>query len=332
MSLVKVSIIIPVYNVEKYIEACLNSVFSQSYKNIECVIVNDVTPDGSMNVVKSLLDGYKGDITFKVIDHEQNSGLSAARNTGIENSTGDYLFFLDSDDTLPHDAISELIKPISRYHYDFVIGEMETIGVESNFKFSALKKTESYNNNEIFTDYLNETWHVMACNKLISSTVIRENSLYFMPGVLHEDELWTFRLATVAKSMKYIKSNTYNYIIHESSITQTYSLRKFNDLVQILTEYKELLLNEDQKTIIRENLFIERRSMRLVINMILHGIDNKHIYDSIKKFNQTYNFKFQNYFHKYSLKGLKFIFPLIINKKISVLTLRVLCKFHNFKH
>ena len=88
-----VSIIIPIYNVEKYVAECLNSVISQTYDHskIECIIVDDCTPDRSMDVVNKIIGEYKGEMTFITHRHKENEGLSAARNTGISIATGEYL-------------------------------------------------------------------------------------------------------------------------------------------------------------------------------------------------------------------------------------------------
>ena len=102
-----VSIIIPVYKVEKYITRCIQSIMNQSCKNIqiECIIIDDCTPDASIDIVNGVLSGYKGDVKFIILRHEKNSGLSAARNTGIKASTGRYLMFVDSDDYITDDAV-----------------------------------------------------------------------------------------------------------------------------------------------------------------------------------------------------------------------------------
>lgn len=105
-----ISIIIPVYNVEEYIERCILSVCKQSMNNIsvECILVNDNSPDKSIDKAKSLIESYSGEIMFKIVTHDQNQGLSSARNTGMKNATGKYLFFLDSDDFLEDMCIQEL--------------------------------------------------------------------------------------------------------------------------------------------------------------------------------------------------------------------------------
>ena len=94
-----VSVIIPVYQVSDYIERCLNSVMSQTYKNIECVLVDDVTKDDSVEKCERLIESYHGSMQFKILHHEVNRGLSAARNTGTDAATGEYIYFLDSGRT-----------------------------------------------------------------------------------------------------------------------------------------------------------------------------------------------------------------------------------------
>ena len=97
--MLKVSIIVPVYNVAPYITRCLNSIYNQSYPNIEVIIIDDCGTDNSMTIINSYLTSEQHAIT-KVIHHHQNQGISSARNTGINNANGEYLYFIDSDDYL----------------------------------------------------------------------------------------------------------------------------------------------------------------------------------------------------------------------------------------
>jgi glycosyltransferase involved in cell wall biosynthesis len=93
-----ISIIVPVYNGETYLDRCFSSITRQSYKNIECLFVDDGSKDTSYKKLSEFTMNYSGNITFRIIRHEENKGLSAARNTGILNATGEYLYFLDADD------------------------------------------------------------------------------------------------------------------------------------------------------------------------------------------------------------------------------------------
>ncbi len=105
----KISIIVPVYNVERYIEECLKSVMEQNFGGaLECIVVDDCGSDSSMAVVERLTGAYTGPIEFRIISHDRNRGLSAARNSGIRAASGDYVSFLDSDDRLLPGAIAAM--------------------------------------------------------------------------------------------------------------------------------------------------------------------------------------------------------------------------------
>lgn len=114
-----VSIVVPVYNVESYIEECLQSVCSQTYENLEIICVDDVGNDRSMDVVRSFA---VKDCRIKIIEHDKNKGLAEARNTGLEHVSGDYVFFLDSDDWLVDDAIEKLLSSAMTNNADVVVG------------------------------------------------------------------------------------------------------------------------------------------------------------------------------------------------------------------
>lgn len=108
-----VSIIIPVYNVAPYIEACLKSVMRQTYGGqMECIIVDDCGTDDSIAIAERMTAAYQGPIQFRMLHHDRNRGLSAARNMGTNAATGDYIYYLDSDDEITTDCIERLMKPI----------------------------------------------------------------------------------------------------------------------------------------------------------------------------------------------------------------------------
>lgn len=121
----KVSIIIPVYKTEKYIKRCIESVLIQETEeiDIECIIVDDCTPDKSIDIIQQHLNDYEGNIHFVFLKHQYNQGLSCARNTGFEASSGDYIFFLDSDDCLEQNCFKHFCEVINKYpEADLIIG------------------------------------------------------------------------------------------------------------------------------------------------------------------------------------------------------------------
>lgn len=282
----KVSIIIPIYNVAPYIEACIQSVFHQTYKDIEVIIIDDCGTDNSMEIVERIASTYKGKISIKILHHDQNKGLSAARNTGIKKATGEYIFFLDSDDLLPNDAIQNLVYQTTKHpNIDFVIGEIKTTGAE-NRSYPLLSDTYLESNEKILKDYLLFKWNVMACNKLIKREFIITNKLYFKEGLYHEDLDFSFRLALSANSMACSKTVTYLYLIRANSITTHKSLKNYNDNSWIIRNNLDLLYQNKQKLssfiisfyaietiyafnlslILEKNPSINRQDKKLIIN------------------------------------------------------------------
>lgn len=213
-----ISIIIPVYNVEKYIAECLDSVVAQTYKgDIECIIVNDCTPDNSMSVVKDFIDSYSGNIAFSVINHAQNRGLSAARNTGINAAKGDYIYLLDSDDLITPDCIELLAAPLEYKEYEMVIADIVTFGDERYCPRLELSRGE-YLLDEIIESYMKRLFFPMAVNKLCNRSFLLNNGILFKEGILHEDDLWSFILAYRMRSMYVVNKESYRYRIHGHSI------------------------------------------------------------------------------------------------------------------
>ena len=216
----KISVVIPVYNVAPYIEACLQSVMNQDWQGgLECILVDDCGTDDSMAIVERLLQSYTGDISFKMLHHEQNRGLSAARNTGIDAATGDYVYFLDSDDEITPDCISRLAAPLQQRDYDFVVGDYEIIGSKIPMDPLRLKDGAVLEGEEVLSAYRVKDWYLMSVNKLYLLSFLNRYHLRFREGIIHEDELWSFQIACMAKSAYAVGHVTYLYKVREGSIT-----------------------------------------------------------------------------------------------------------------
>lgn len=228
-----ISVIIPVYKVELFIERCLNSIINQTYtEGVECIIIDDCTPDRSMEIAKGLIADYKGKINFKLLYHEQNKGLSASRNTGVRTAEGEWLYFLDSDDELMPCCLEKMIGMAEKYHPDFIIGGIKVIG--SKVVFPILSDVFISDGEKIATDYFLGKWNTMACNKLIKKEFFIRNKLFFGEGLLHEDMLFSCALAVYASSMCCVKEETYLYKVRKSgSITSELGARNYRDMVKI---------------------------------------------------------------------------------------------------
>jgi len=212
----KVSIIIPVYNVEPYIEECVQSVMRQTYGGmIECILVDDCGTDKSVEVAEQLIKDYRGSIEFRVLHHEHNRGLSAARNTGIDIASGEYVYFLDSDDWVSDDCIEKLVKPLASEPYDFVIGHYDRKGND----YLVTCPEGAYYRNRLKMMDKKSGFPVSACNKLFRKTFLIDNQLLFEVGRVFEDSLFSFDLSCVERKYYVVNSITYYYRWRDGSIS-----------------------------------------------------------------------------------------------------------------
>lgn len=216
----KISVIIPIYNVEDYLEQCVESILNQTYTNLEIILVNDGSTDSSGEIC----DRYKNiDKRIKVI-HKENGGLSDARNYGIEASTGDYIAFLDSDDWADKNLYMTLYKNIKKNHADISICNFKKYYSDKDIEKQELNEVKCYSNIEALERlYCNDAViMVVAWNKLYKRKVIGD--LRFPVGKIHEDEYLTPMIIYNANKISYINNELIYYRQRENSITN----KKFN--------------------------------------------------------------------------------------------------------
>lgn len=230
----KISIIIPIYNVHDYVERCLDSVICQECEDfdVECILVDDCTPDDSMDVVERKLRNYAGKIDFVVVNHLDNKGLSASRNTGVQHAKGDFVFFLDSDDKLEVGAFEYMVNAVKK---DGVrISDVDII-IGNTFICKDGKPSMSYKEyNPFFLDNSDETalrsmlnrdlYHI-ACNKLVKRELILKHNVFFKEGIIDEDMLWSYLVFYYAKGVWVVPQITYIYEDNPGSIMNTSSER-----------------------------------------------------------------------------------------------------------
>ena len=216
----KISVVIPVYNVEDYIEECLQSVLRQTHADLEVILVDDCGMDASMAKAEALLRAYDGSAAVRILRHSVNRGLSASRNTGMKAAAGDAVFFLDSDDYLAPQCLELLSESMNRNRADMTLGGVELVGKSVEFPWKDITFGEVLKGEQIFRSYLQRKWYVMAWNKLVRKDFLLGNRLFFLEGETHEDEAWSFDLALCARTISAVYETTLYYRIREGSITQ----------------------------------------------------------------------------------------------------------------
>lgn len=243
-----ISINIPIFKCEKYILRCLDSVKNQVYKNLEIILVNDCTPDGSMAIVQNFLNTHP-DLNIKVIEHQENSGLSVVRNTGIVASSGKYIYFLDSDDEITRDCIDVLVKNALRTDAQIIVAQNRWINTFDNttkdFGFPTTASKKYYDNNlEIFSVYSDGGFPSVSWNKLINREFVINNSVFFVPGLFAQDELWFFHLLLKTDTLSIIDDITYLYYLHGESVIFNRKKKNFENFLTILENFTQSYKDE----------------------------------------------------------------------------------------
>ncbi|MBR1503840.1 MAG: glycosyltransferase family 2 protein [Prevotella sp.] len=226
----KVSIIIPVYNVAPYIKRCLDSVAAQTYTgDMECLLIDDCGTDDSIKIAKQWIEGYNGNIRFTIFYHSTNQGLSAARNTGIEIASGDYIYFLDSDDAITPDCIQILSNLAVKYpDADLVLGNTVKGGKELVSSHFLAKAPLYVDKRSQMDNTLLCTTCVTAWNRLVKRSFIIQHAIWFPVGIVHEDVYWLFFLAKHTHKATFTNVGTYCYYANENSVMHSLSDANMN--------------------------------------------------------------------------------------------------------
>ena len=223
MNLPLISIIIPVYNVGKYIDRCLLSVYNQSYSNIEILLIDDQGNDNSLNIINKHIEQCVS-TSIRLIHHDENRGLAAARNTGIVHALGKYIYFLDGDDEITSDCIEKLVALAQNSGAELVQGNFRSEpdnwhGSVMNIKL--LSAIENYKNKIGMLFLSRNIIPVMACNRLILREFLLKYKLFYREGIVHEDEYWNFTAVDYLKKLLVCKDFTYIYHKNNESISQS---------------------------------------------------------------------------------------------------------------
>ena len=210
----KVSVIVPIYNVEKYLEKCINSLLSQTLEDIQIILVNDGSKDNSGNIAKECEKNNKNRIIYV---EKENGGLSDARNYGLKYATGDFIAFLDSDDYIEKNAYEEMYNKAIEENADYV--ECDFIWEFPNK--IRVDKQYPYKNKKEMLSFV----RVVAWNKLIKRQLITDNNLEFPKGLRYEDVEFTYKLIPFINKFAYVDKPFIHYVQREGSIANVQNER-----------------------------------------------------------------------------------------------------------
>lgn len=224
----KISVIIPFYNVEKYLDKCLNSVRKQSLKDIEIICVDDCSPDNSYKIAEKHANE---DSRIRIIRHKKNLGLGGARNTAIHEATADYVASVDSDDYMLPNMLERLWEEAEKGKFDIVCCGFEKVDESGEVlakSFLANEVATNDNNSiDIFTKVNPAFW-----NKLWKRSLFIENHIFFPEHLYFEDMPTMPRLLAKSANIKIIQDRLYHYLIRPDSITASYSAKHIMDYFQ----------------------------------------------------------------------------------------------------
>ena len=281
-SVMKLSIIVPIYNVEKYIRPCLESIFRQGLQedDFEVIAVNDGSKDGSVNIVEDMLADHPN-ITLV---HQENQGLSAARNTGLGKASGKYILFLDSDDLLVDHTLAKLVAEALTSRPDMLVADyvkMDDAEIDSRPSLSADGTFEATTGTELFLHHLNPracyVWRALYSREFLDRAQLR-----FIPGIYFEDV--PFTTACYLKAKTCIKSTCVFYIYRQrpQSICSSIDIRKIFDLNTVVA-----LLEDIRKTLPEHEVLLRQQTGNITFSTfaiaVWYTINDQQLYEHRKE-------------------------------------------------
>lgn len=266
---IKFSVIVPVYNVQDYLEQCIKSIALQSYTNFEMIVIDDGSTDQSGKICDEMAERFR---MIRVI-HQKNAGLSAARNAGMAVATGDYILFVDSDDYIGFSSLEKFSKLIGNEGQDpDVIAGIACAVLESG-KMEEYKHPtglESVTSGQRFLSEAIRQNTFLPCAQfyVYKREFLCEQQLSFFDGILHEDELWAVQVLLKAQKVKLANFRFYFYRIRQGSITRQKNKRKNAEDLLFVCKTLDKLCQKYKKS---EVSFIRERIAMLYMNAVYVG-------------------------------------------------------------
>lgn len=266
----QVSVIIPVYNVEKYLEKCIYSVLKQNMVDLEIIICNDASTDESANIIEKYM---RIDDRIKLITHNENQGLSVSRNDGIKMASGEYIFFLDSDDYIMENVLTILYHKIKSANADVLYFgyEEHSVNSQNNIKRNSHKSIypKVEDGHDFFCRAIKEgNACVTSWSAIYKNQFLKENNIKFKPYIIHEDNLFYYEVLMKAKCVTSVNDVCYNYIRRDNSLSLSQNIyhEKIWSLCSIIADINYLNKNNMQECKYCTNEYVSVLNRQLISN------------------------------------------------------------------
>ncbi|WP_175640168.1 glycosyltransferase family 2 protein [Metabacillus schmidteae] len=294
---VAVSVIIPVYNVEKYLEKCLDSVLSQTFTNIEIIVLNDGSTDNSSEILKR----YQEIENIKLINKE-NEGLSETRNKGLLQAQGEYVLFIDSDDSITNNMVEVMYKQAQTTDADIVVSkamnEYEDGSKEDMFS-NDFNEQEIIGNMEALRRFWSGEINGHIWNKLIRRRLMIDNKITFPKGKLYEDAPTLIHLIKHSQKLSFVNQSLYFYLQRQGSITKKPTYKALVDHIAILSEI-EANIEED----VYKRLYNEEFQFFLLNTLYFNIYLLNQLYPDDKEAYKTYKRSLSKYINALNINNL----------------------------
>lgn len=245
-----ISVIIPAYNVDKYIEACLDSIIAQTYNELEILVINDGSTDTTFDKIRQYANNDK---RIKIINHEQNKGNGIGRNEAIKQANGDYILFVDSDDTIEKNTIEILLHKALEDDSDAVIYGHRQIAIKrgkerSNIEFLPDRELAQMNREDLYTRFLLQKsgLFIQPWKYFVKRSVLIENNIEFdSSGIYFEDIIYSSKLLFFINKLSVIERSLYNYYTRKGSITKTWTRKTIESRFAAIISLREFLKEQN---------------------------------------------------------------------------------------
>lgn len=309
-----ISVVVPVYNVEKYLEKCLQSLIEQCYADMEIVVVDDKSTDRSLCIAKK----YEKYNNVKVISKEKNTGLSDSRNVGIRESRGQYIMFLDSDDYVEDGCIFKIQEIVKKENEPDIVYFGYSEEYESTnkkyIKYGYVSQKDKIYTGEEFAiaELKQRNLYAAACFGIYNREFIVRNNLYFESGLLHEDELWTPQVILRANKVYTSDYVFYHYLRRNGSITRSGNKTKHGQDMLCICKKLDILANEIK------NPELKKYMDNHIAMLYMKGMTEGRLYQTNMEIDRFYPLR-KVCFKKDRAKAILFAFSLRLYYRINIM-------------